>query len=242
MDLGLTNPEYQLVVTVGFFMVWAVAYFVFLDYCGPESNDAEVACRYLTLLHAAVIALVGYSMSYQNNSTRVAQCNACNSSGENFLMSLSLGFFIFDSLWCITYTFEHVSVFLHHVAVIILLFSSLVNQNSGSDVVLGLGASEFTSVILNLRWMLKHNNMYEGTPGLVIDFVYVLAFIVIRLYAGGLMLSYILSSSRCDALFQACCFAFYVLNCVFFAKIWSFSKQRLRSARAGRRQSEASVE
>lgn len=223
--------NYYLVMSWVAALIWASIYFVILDF---SNNGPDFSCRGVTLIHAMLATVGGaYDLIVLKEHIKgFVLCRPYNSDFENAMISISLGYFMFDLCWCLIYSFESVPMVFHHIAALSLLIVTTYFQNSGAEVLLGVMASEFTSIFLNLRWMIKFYGYYKGSVlGLIVDFVFVLLFILVRVIFAGWYTYSILDNPMCRTFLRIGFILFYIVNCLFFVEVVTFARYRYKKFR-----------
>ncbi|KAL0174405.1 hypothetical protein M9458_030373, partial [Cirrhinus mrigala] len=126
-------------------------------------------------------------------------------------MVVSLGYFIFDMAWCVYFRTEGLVMLAHHTMSILGILLTLWLGESGIE-------SEITNPLLQTRWFLKHSGRYDSFLGDVVDVLFVLLFVFMRIFVGGTMLPKFII--KCGGV------AMYALSWVFVVDIGRFAYRK----------------
>lgn len=139
---------------------------------------------------------------------------------------ISLGYFIFDMAWCLYFRTEGLVMLAHHTMTILGIIMTLWLGESGIESCAVLFGSEITNPLLQTRWFLKQTGRYETPLGDAVDVVFVLLFVVMRIFVGGTMLYCELISPRPLFLIKCGGVAMYALSWAFMVDIVGFVIRR----------------
>jgi len=156
---------------VMFFAGYVAVYKVLRKKVGisPEHN-----CRILTLIHGllACWAALKYVVlpSIRQNDIIIP---------SNLILTHSMGYFMFDLIWCLVHGETWVMLF-HHFLTVIGLFYYSFKISKQFFIVYALGLTEVTNPILQIRWFLKHHGMREGILFKIVEAILIILFFIIR--------------------------------------------------------------
>ena len=136
---------------------------------------------------------------------------------------LSLGYFMFDMAWCVYFRTEGPVMLAHHTMSILGILLTLWLGESGIEGCAVLFGSEITNPLLQTRWFLKQTGNYGTRLGDVVDALFVLLFVVMRIFVGGTMLYCELISPRPRFFIKCGGVAMYALSWVFLVDIVRFA-------------------
>jgi len=223
--------QHSYLISVSSFLLCTFLYCYLLDSSDKPENDQrpELACRAITLIHAVTSCLLATYITFViNKNPDLVQCNQHNTKLETLCMAFSLGYFIFDLFWCLFHSIEGLPMLIHHILAIACLSTTLYTESNGSEIVIGIMGSEFTSTILNVRWFVKHNGYSNTKLAKYIDVLFVFAFILVRMVIGGIYLCLLLTCEKCSFTIKTGCLLFYLINMVFCQQIIGFARHRFR--------------
>ncbi|XP_076802761.1 TLC domain-containing protein 5-like [Clavelina lepadiformis] len=199
-----------------------------------RSKGAEYNCRIVTLVHATTITISSCYISFFYGTNPFTISGTPNSPEQLFIITVSLGYFLYDFAWCLYHQSEGPVMLLHHVISVSFMIVCLCLGVSGIEVVTTIFGSEVTSVFLNIRWFMKEHNVYSGTyVGLIIDYLFVALFIGVRIGVGGYLMFSVLQSSKSPVIVKVGGFSLYCVNCFFLFQILSFARHRFTKSLTG---------
>lgn len=107
-----------------------------------------------------------------------------NTSFQNFALTLSLGYFLYDTLAMAYYKLLDAPMTFHHSIVCFGLYLSLCFQASGAEILGGMFISEVSNPVMHFRLIiralgLRHTKAYEAS-----ELAYILLYIYYRLFKG----------------------------------------------------------
>lgn len=138
-------------------------------------------------------------------------------------MVVSLGYFIFDMAWCVYFRTEGLVMLAHHTMSILGIMLTLWLGESGIESCAVLFGSEVTNPLLQTRWFLKHSGRYDSFLGDLVDVLFVLLFVFMRIFVGGNMLYCELTSPKPKFIIKCGGVAMYAMSWVFMVDIARFT-------------------
>jgi len=150
-----------------------------------------------------------------------------NTALQVHVLSLTLGYFIFDLLWCLYFQTEGDLMLLHHTL-----------SNCGMVLVLGLGksatevnavvfVSEIPNPLLQTRWFLREMGCYHSFLGEVVDFCFVLLFLVLRIGGGALIMYAMVTAPDPNWILKGGGLAMYIVSLGFMVEICRFVRRKM---------------
>ncbi|XP_054457196.1 TLC domain-containing protein 5a isoform X2 [Anoplopoma fimbria] len=133
-----------------------------------------------------------------------------------------------DGPWPFTYP-EGPVMLAHHTMSILGILLTLWLGESGIESCAVLFGSEITNPLLQARWFLKQTGRYRTLLGDVVDVLFVLLFVVMRVFVGGTMLYCELISPRPRFFIKCGGVAMYALSWVFMVDIVRFTIRKSKS-------------
>nr|CAD7412740.1 unnamed protein product [Timema poppensis] len=176
--------------------------------------EPEWACRLLTLCHAvtatslsALCAYVGpWPLTDPGGPITVLQYGA---------LIVSLGYFIFDMIWCLYHQTEGTTMLVHHAVSIVALGRILMKGYSGTEAVAGIGGLEITNPLLQVRWFLRTAGYKNTIPFVLVEMCFMATFFVIRILGGAYLLYATIAHPRPDLEAKLYATSFFTLSCFF---------------------------
>ena len=204
----------------GCFIFWIALYMLLQivnGRCGKEWN-----CRLVTMLHglvAANISLVSVMIIGPWPFDYIGQPNTIF---HNIIMINSLGYFMFDFIWCVVMRTEGALMLIHHFLSIYGFFHVLYHGYHGCEMVAVLGGSESTNPLLQLRWFVKELGFYRGWLQYVIDSCFVVIFASFRIICGTTFLVHYATDPAVTTFAKIGGFSFYLVSLLFMTDLVSF--------------------
>ncbi|XP_024133089.1 TLC domain-containing protein 5a isoform X4 [Oryzias melastigma] len=130
-----------------------------------------------------------------------------------------------DGPWPFTYP-EGPVMLAHHTMSILGILLTLWLGESGIESCAVLFGSEITNPLLQARWFLKQTGRYGTWLGDVVDVLFVLLFVTMRIFVGGTMLYCELISPRPRFFIKCGGVAMYALSWVFMVDIVRFATRK----------------
>ncbi|KAK9962132.1 hypothetical protein ABG768_007510 [Culter alburnus] len=214
-----------LVLAVGVCLAGWIALYALLCYtngtCGYEWN-----CRLVTLFHGILAVCITAYLGYIDGPWPFTNPGTKNTPLQITAMVVSLGYFIFDMGWCVYFRTEGLVMLAHHTMSILGIMLTLWLGESGIESCAVLFGSEITNPLLQARWFLKHSGRYNSFLGDLVDVLFVLLFVFMRIFVGGNMLYCELTSPRPKFIIKCGGVAMYALSWVFMADIARFAYRK----------------
>ncbi|CAL8361287.1 unnamed protein product [Merluccius merluccius] len=209
---------------------WVTLYMILCNVNG--SRGYEWNCRLVTLLHGILVVCITAYIGYVDGPWPFTYPGTKNTPLQISAMVLSLSYFIFDMVWCVYFRTEGPVMLAHHTLSILGIMLTLWLGESGVESCAVLFGSEVTNPLLQARWFLRRTGRYETALGEAVDLVFVLLFVLMRVFVGGAMLYCELISPRPRFFIKCGGVAMYALSWVFMVDIWRFARRKYGSKRA----------
>lgn len=143
------------------------------------------------------------------------------------VLSLTLGYFIFDLGWCLYFQTEGNLMLLHHTLSICGMILVLGLGKSATEVNAVVFVSEITNPLLQTRWFLREMGSYHTFLGKVVDFFFVLLFLLLSIGAGAWIVYGMVMSPELNWLLKAGVLAMYVVSLGFMVEICRFVRRKM---------------
>lgn len=115
----------------------------------------------------------------------------------------------------------------HHTLSICGMIMVLGLGNSATEVNAVLFVSEITNPLLQTRWFLREMGYYYTFLGELVDFLFVLLFVVLRMGGGALIMYAMVTAPGTSWLLKAGGLAMYVVSLGFMVEICRFVKRKM---------------
>lgn len=153
--------------------------------CLNYARNHEWNCRIVATSHALLLTTSINVISFVIGPWPFAHFAETNTLLQNLALSVSAGYFLFDTLWCIFMQSEGVLMLLHHMISLMALIGGLMHEKSACEVTAVIWGSELTNPFLQIRWFLKETQKYETTFARLNDIIFVTLFATVRIGIGS---------------------------------------------------------
>lgn len=213
--------QYELLfAAIGSFLAWTDSYFILHTF--NRRYSAEWNCRVITAVHSVIITSLCFTSAVLTGPWPFSYIGGSNTSLHNTIMVISLGYFLFDFLWCVYMRSEGPVMLAHHLVSILGLAYSIFQGKAGSELTAVMGASEFTNPLLQMRWFLRESGLYKGRLALIVDSFFVSLFWIARLGVGSVFHFVCQTSPNLDLVTKGGGQAFYIISVIFGIQIAVF--------------------
>ncbi|OXB65748.1 hypothetical protein ASZ78_004424, partial [Callipepla squamata] len=210
---------------LGSLLAWLCLYATFCRWngrCSPEWN-----CRLVTLLHGATATCLSGYIALWDGPWPLSHAGSPNTALQVHVLSLTLGYFIFDLLWCLYFQTEGHLMLLHHTLSICGMILVLGLGKSATEVNAVVFVSEITNPLLQTRWFLREMGRYHTFLGEVVDFCFVLLFLVLRIGGGALIMYAMVTAPDPNWILKGGGLAMYVVSLGFMVEICRFVRRKV---------------
>ena len=206
------------------FCLWTTLYYVLCVFNNKRS--LEWNCRLVTMYHAILsCALCLYCGAYTGPWPFDA-LGEPSTPLQSLCIVMTLGYFLFDFIWCIVMGTEGIDMLLHHITSICGLVLSLYLKHSGAELIATIFGSEISNPSLQLRWFLRETHRYETRLAKGNDIVFILLFLCVRVGLGAWLFVYTMISPKPSILIKLGGVALYTLSLAWMVLILRFAKRR----------------
>ncbi|XP_033636682.1 TLC domain-containing protein 5-like [Asterias rubens] len=164
------------------FITWTVLFWLIFFLQPHRSyrwNGRMVAC-----IHGIVISLLSLVFGIWFNPSPFTEPGSESNVYEVLVMVICLGYFIFDSFWCLwsnVYGKETNLFIIHHMVAFAGMVTSLYLGVSGTETNSTIFLAEVTNPLMQFRWFMRevglkvHNVWYE-----INDFIFIVTYLTLR--------------------------------------------------------------
>ena len=206
------------------FFLWTTLYYMICAFNNKRS--LEWNCRIITVCHGILSCTICLYCGIIVGPWPFDALGDPNTHLQTLCIAITLGYFLFDFIWCILMKTEGIDMLLHHITSICGLALSLYLESSGAELIATIFGSEISNPSLQLRWFLRAVGKYETTFAKANDIVFIMLFLCIRIGLGALLFFYTLSSPKPDILIKVGGVALYNISLVWMLLILRFAKRR----------------
>ncbi|XP_029111562.1 TLC domain-containing protein 5a isoform X2 [Scleropages formosus] len=215
----------SLVLQVCICLTGWITLYVLLCYLNGH-RGYEWNCRLVTLFHGVLIVCVTAYIGYVDGPWPFTHPGTKNTPMQTLALALSLGYFTFDMGWCVYFRTEGPVMLAHHSLSIMGILLVLWVGESGIEACAVIFGSEVTNPLLQTRWFLRRTGRYNSLAGDVVDLLFVMLFVTMRIGVGGSMLYCELISPRPLLVMKCGGVAMYLLSWVFLVDIIRFAYRK----------------
>ena len=167
------------------FFVWTSLYCLL---CFVNRHRSyEWNCRLVTIIHASLTTILSSWCGFITGPWPLVFMGEANTPFQTFIATFTLGYFIFDFLWCLYMRTEGLDMLFHHTISVSGIAFILFNEYSGPELVATILGTEISNPFLQLRWFLRETGQYETLLAKVNDIIFMTVFICWRLGPGSLL-------------------------------------------------------
>ncbi|XP_053703683.1 TLC domain-containing protein 5-like [Synchiropus splendidus] len=206
---------------------WSSLYLFFC--CLFVSRGPEWSCRLVTLSHGVVIVLLTAYVIFIDGPWPLTHAGSENTDAQVTVLAVCLGYFFFDMGWCVCYRTEGPLMLAHHAASIVGILLALLMGVSGCETCAVIFGSEITNPLLQIRWFLRKEGLYDSLLGDVVDLLFITLFATVRVGVGTAMFYCELTSPRTTLVMKLGGVVMYTLAWVFMVDIGRFGYRKSRA-------------
>ncbi|XP_009082945.1 PREDICTED: transmembrane protein 136-like [Acanthisitta chloris] len=206
-------------------VTWLCLYSCFCQW--NKQRSCEWSCRLVTLLHGLIVTLLSGYVALLDGPWPLTHAGSANTSLQIHVLSLTLGYFLFDLGWCLYFQTEGALMLFHHTLSICGMIMVLGLGKSATEVNAVVFVSEITNPLLQSRWFLREMGCYHTFLGELVDFFFVLLFLVLRIGGGAWIMFAMLTSPEPNWLLKAGGLAMYLVSLGFMVEICRFVRRKM---------------
>ncbi|XP_062995233.1 TLC domain-containing protein 5-like [Elgaria multicarinata webbii] len=207
------------------FLVWLSLYHGF--WFRNKHRSPEWSCRLVTLMHGLIATFLSGYIVLIDGPWPLTHTGYPNTTPQVCLMSLSLGYFIFDLCWCISFKSEDDLMLFHHMLSISGMVIVLALGESATEVNAVTFVSEITNPLLQMRWFLRDMGRYHGFVGDVVDSLFVVLFLGLRIIGGAWIMHSVVTSPRTIWMLKCGVLVMYMVSLGFLLDIYNFARRKV---------------
>ncbi|XP_027573558.2 TLC domain-containing protein 5-like [Pipra filicauda] len=207
------------------FLTWLCLYLCLCRWNKHRSH--EWSCRLVTLLHGLIVTCLSGYTALLAGPWPLTHAGSPNTPLQTHVLSLTLGYFIFDLGWCLYFQTEGGLMLFHHTLSICGMALVLGLGKSATEVNAVVFVSEITNPLLQTRWFLRETGRYRTFLGELVDSLFVLLFLALRIVGGAWIMGAMVMSPRPSWLLKAGGLAMYVVSLGFLVEICRFVRRKM---------------
>ena len=211
--------------SISTFFLWSTAYFFLciLNY----HRSYEWNCRLVTIWHASLVTILCSWCAFITGPWPLEFMGDANTPFQSLIAAISLGYFVFDFLWCLYMGTEGIVMLFHHVISISGIAFVQFNGYSGPELIATILGTEISNPFLQLRWFMRETKNYETFSAKMNDIIFMAMFIGWRIGPGSLLwYQTVLVSSKPKLFVKIGGTGMYFISWVWVAFIVRFFRKR----------------
>lgn len=189
--------------------------------------EGEYTARIIAAFHGAVCVVLA-TICMAQGSDPLNKPGESNTPLETLTLQISVGYFVYDFVWCVKYQPEPKIMLLHHLASIFAMCYITILGRSGPEAIGGLCSMEVTNPLLQARWFLKHHNQKNTYLYWIVEYLFFGMFISVRLVYGSFLLHSVLTSELSNIVVKLSTISLYLISLAFMYNIVSIVLYRVR--------------
>ncbi|XP_013392014.1 transmembrane protein 136 isoform X2 [Lingula anatina] len=203
---------------------WATLYFVLCVLNSSHKNEWN--CRIVSAVHAITVCCLAFWAVFVQGPWVFTLPGGRSSPLQQFIAEMSLGYFLYDFMWCIYFKTEGFVMLLHHCLSSIGLGVTVLRGMYGTEMVATLLATEVTNPFLQFRWFLRQTGQYETLLGEVNDILFMALFGFARIGMGTSLLITYYQHPNTDFLGKFGGTCIYIIGWLFWISIMRFALKK----------------
>ncbi|XP_077162343.1 TLC domain-containing protein 5-like [Paroedura picta] len=197
-----------------------------------DHRAPEWSCRLVTLAHGLIVTFLSGYIALVDGPWPLTHAGHPNTALQVCLMCLSLGYFLFDLGWCLFFGNEGDLMLSHHLLSVSGLVLVLLLGKSATEVNAVLFVSEITNPLLQVRWFLREAGRYPSLAGDVVDFLFVVLFVALRIVGGAWIMRVVLASTQTFWMLKMGVLVMYAVSWAFMLDISRFARRKVKKRRS----------
>lgn len=206
------------------FFIWTSLYF-FLCIINPHRSH-EWNCRLVTVCHGALTSLLSFWSAFITGPWPLVAMGDANTPLHTFIATFTLGYFMFDFLWCFYMGTEGIDMLLHHIISTCGIVFVLFDGYSGPELAATILGTEISNPFLQMRWFMRETGGYQTLLAKVNDVIFMVMFICWRFGPGTLLCYRTVSSTKPKLFVKLGGIGMYLISWVWVFFIIRFAKKR----------------
>lgn len=216
---------------------WSTLYFTLCLVNSKHCYEWHIRC--VTFIHAITVTILGGYIVFVQGPWPFTDSGGPNSPLQQFVVTISLAYFLLDLTWCLYFRTEGLVMLLHHTVSIAGLSACLVVRCYGTEMVTTLFGAEITNPLLQLRWFLRTMNKYNTLLGNIIDVAFIFLFGFFRIFLGTIFL-YCYYKQETDFIGRFGGTSLYIISWLFWINIVQYSYKKYYRNCSKRKSSDSS--
>ena len=175
--------------------------------------------------------MLSYWSAFITGPWPLAAMGEANTPFHTLIGAFTLGYFIFDFVWCFYMGTEGMDMLLHHMISVCALVFILFDGFSGPELVATLLGTEISNPFLQIRWFMRETKRYQTFAAKLNDVIFMSMFLGWRLGPGSLLFYRTISSNKPKLFVKIGGVGLYLISWLWVFFILRFAKKRFFSKR-----------
>lgn len=192
----------------------------------------DIQNRMVSFVHGLTLIVLSFiDITFENRPY-----GSANSDLQKFTLTISLGYFMYDTLAMTYYKLLDTPMMFHHGIVCLGVYLSLCFDASGSEILAGMFISEVSNPVMHMRLILRsfglrHTKLYEFC-----EFSYIFLYVYYRLFKGIFIVYNTVSTSVGHPVVKSIAVGVAIQSYFYVYRMGSIIKNRLKEMKERERE------
>ena len=187
---------------------WGIIMFLLQKF---YKDNVEFNSYIVAFIHALISCRCCEIVWYIEESTKLDQFGSDLTMPQYFVISLSAGYFLYDTIICFLIQEELVFI-VHHVICFATLLTAILTLKCGPELIWALWSFEQSGPCLNLRFFIENSRHKSSGIAITNECLFCIVFLVFRYAVGGWALRTLLVSQNSLLIIKLLCSTFFLYN------------------------------
>ena len=192
-------------------------------------NNLEFNSYIVAFIHALISCRCCEVIWYIEESMKLDQFGSDLTTPQYFVISLSAGYFLYDTIICFLIQ-EEVVFIVHHVICFTILLIAILTFKCGPELIWAIWSFEQSGPFLNLRFFLENSRHKSSGIAITNECLFCIVFLVFRYAVGSWVLHKLLVSQNSLLIIKLLCSTFFLYNQIILYTMLKRIKHVLGSA------------
>jgi hypothetical protein len=194
-DFKLSTSQIQLLLIshICWWVIYGFTHFFIKIGHKTKKETYDSKTRIVSIIHAIYASTLGFIdfFFYQNYI-----CGENNNELQNFVITTSMSYFIYDTINCIILNVSDIEMVFHHTFVSIAYFCGICYNNSAAEMLMGLLVADVSNPIMHLRQIFRNYGLKHTKAYLYLDLIYMFVYVIARSVFGVMACSFTVFCKR----------------------------------------------
>ena len=191
------------------FVGWTCLFIVLQKF---YKDDLAYTSHVISFTHASIICQCCEIVWYVEQSMKLDQFGSNLTIPQYCVLSLSAGYFLYDTSILCLYCREETFFISHHIISIFTLTSAMITLKSGPEIIFSIWWLEFSGPYLNMRFLLEKSAYKSTYIALINECIFGITFICFRYGFGIWTLYKFYWSPETLFIIKVCSLTFFLIN------------------------------